>query len=195
MAFLAVTDRARRHACRHGLAILLGAAGLTALPSPALAAGCTDPTTHLAVACHGFTFTLTDGALVSAALGLTGAVVGVLPLFSFGGPPKQSELTSANSFLQIFWFTTGGVGLGLGALAVTLQASAADPCPSGSACRVSYGLGGASMAAGALLVGLGIYVRLTPPVRPRRAWLTPVPLLIPTDRGPVAGLGLAGLNL
>src|SRR4051794_34811455 len=114
---------------RHVLAGLVAAGVIAALPAPTRAS-CFDTNTCPSIKGP---FTRTTGALVAGGLGLAGAIMGALPFLSMGGA-KWSNVNSANRDAQIYWYSTGGVALGLGALAVGLQASVGDPCRSGSAC-------------------------------------------------------------
>jgi hypothetical protein len=92
-------------------------------------------------------------------------------------------------------FTTGAVSAGLGGLGVGLQSSVSGACPLGSECAASYGAGAASLTGGALLLTWGAYLAATPYGAPRRAWILPVPIVMPGARGPVVGFALAGAEL
>src|SRR4051812_936085 len=112
---------------RRVLAGLVAAFVLAALPAPARAS-CFDTGTCPPIKGP---FTRADGALVAGSLGLVGAIMGALPFPSMGGA-KWSNVNSQSRGVQIYWYSTGGVALGLGVLAVALQASVGDPCPPGS---------------------------------------------------------------
>lgn len=170
----------------------LAAAGLCAgLPSPAQATVCSDGVDR--TSCGGWHFTASDGAAVSSSFGLISGVVGLLPLLS---PSGSWKFHRANRTAQIYWFATGGVAVGLGALGVAIQASPlGDSCSSGDACRVNYGLGAAALGTGAVCLTLGIVLSATPaPPGAVVSRIVPVPILLRTEHGPAAGLGLAGIN-
>src|SRR4051812_37431831 len=109
MALLAAVRTLRPF--RHALASLVAAGVIAAVPAPARAS-CIDTGTCPSLKGH---FTRGDGALVAASLALVGAVMGGLPFLSMGGA-KWSNVNSENTTVQIYWYSTGGVAVGLGAL-------------------------------------------------------------------------------
>jgi hypothetical protein len=173
------TTARARCSLRAVLAPLVAVGVIGALPAPARAECATRGCDAMEVV-----------AVTSAGLGAATNLV-VLAGLGLGG---ASRIEPGNRDQQTFFYVTGGISLGLGALGVGLQAGARDPCPFKSTCQVSYGLGATAMALGALWIGVAIYLGSAPPRSTRRAWVTPVPLVIPTEHGPTAGVGLSGVT-
>lgn len=161
---------------RDVLALLVAVVILGALPAPARAECTTRRCRNLEVA-----------AVVSSGLGAT------TNLIVLAGLGLGAKIEPGNRNQQAFFYTTGGISLGLGALGIGLDAGARTPCPFKSPCQVAYGLGATAMALGAAWIGVAIYLGAAAPRSTRRAWITPVPVVIPTEHGPTVGVGLSGV--
>jgi hypothetical protein len=173
---------------RRALTVLAAAAVAGALAAPARAADCEHTATQPTVGCPRYP--LTNGAFVSGILGMIPVAMGILPFFALGA---NWDLRAAGRSrgAEGYWYGTGSVAIALGGIAIGLEAFSPAPCGAGSDCRLSYGLGAGALGGGALLLALAIY-ESSLPWPGRRAWLVPTPLLLPTEHGLAAGVGISG---
>jgi hypothetical protein len=176
---------------RGALALLAAVTVTGGMAASARAEDCSHGVTKPAVAgCPSYP--LQTGAFASGLVGLLPAVIGIIPFFG-GGANWDLRAAGRNRGVETYWYVTGSFAFALGGAAVALEAFSSAPCGSSSDCRMVYGLGGGALGGGALLLGFAIFEStLPPPVR--QAWLVPTPLLLPTEHGLAAGVGLAGRN-
>jgi hypothetical protein len=164
----------RRARLCHGLAAsasIAAASALVARPARAADAGSGTAETALSVA---------SIAVPPTTLLIWGFV---------NGDPKQDAHVAGGAFL----IAGGGAGVVLGATAIGLQSTRPGSCDGD--CRLTYGLSIAGIALGAAVTTLGIFraagrLPLRSPSTPSYLYLVPTPTLIPTPRGPVAGIGI-----
>ena len=127
------------------------------------------------------------GSPVAAGLGAAATLAASLSLMTI---LFKDVRDNARVAMGIF-YTGAALGLGLGGAAVGIQATHPGRCD--STCDVAHALGGVGIGVGALDGILGIVASVEAPRGPRWASLTPVPLLIATERGRALGVGLAGV--
>jgi tetratricopeptide (TPR) repeat protein len=163
-------DRVRR---RHPVLVpLVAGTVLAVLPSPVWAAGDAG-TGPVEITC--------------AALAMVAPLAALIPTaFS-----NKAVYVPNHTGFEVALFIGGALGLGLGATGIALQTRHTGGCD--ASCKPVYGFSAGGMAFGALAIGMGIASAIKPTSLHGASRLTPLPVLLPTERGPVVGVGISGL--